>query len=68
MKLELVFNVRPDISQQVLWISIFIKESKLIEIDILEQRLARMNLGLVILSFHENGQEALGGLETEDRG
>lgn len=66
LKLKLLLNMYPDKLEQVLRISVFIKETKLTEIHILKQWLASMNLRLIILAIHENRQETLCCLKTED--
>ena len=42
-----------------------VQEAKLVEVHVLEKSLASVDLGLVVLSIHEDLQEALGGFERE---
>lgn len=49
----------PEEFQQVLWVLLVVKESKLVEVDILQKSLAGVNLGFVVLTFHKDLQKAL---------
>jgi len=64
--LELLLDMTPKQFEQVLGIHLLIKLAILVQIPVLQQSLACVNLCFIILAIHENVQEALSGLEAED--
>lgn len=66
LELELLLDVHPERLQQVLGISVLVQEPELAQVSILEEGLASVDFGLVVLPVHEDVEEAIGGLEAED--
>jgi hypothetical protein len=54
LEFELVLNVLPEHAQKILRVHFFIQVAILVQICILHQGLTSMDLGFVVLSFHEN--------------
>ena len=66
LELYLFLNVHPEELKEVLWVLLFVEEAVLIQVDILKQSLAGMDLGLVVLAVHEDVQKASRCVEEED--
>ena len=66
LELQLVLDVHPEHLEKILRILFLIKIAVLIQIGILHQGLASMDLGFVVLAFHEDSEEAPGGLKAKD--
>ena len=64
--LELLFDVRPEQAQEVAWVSLSVEVPILVQVDIVEQGLAGVDLGLIVVTFHEDVEEGLRCIEGED--
>ena len=65
LELQLVLNVLPKHLKKVALVHL-IQEAVLIQVLVVEQGLAGVDLGLVVLALHEYGEQLLGCLERED--
>jgi len=54
---KLILNMNPEHFQQILWISLFVKETILVQISILHQCLTSVNFSLIVGTFHEDTEE-----------
>lgn len=65
LEAQLVLNAQPHHSQQVLGVAVEVQVAVLTDVDVLEQSLAGVDLGLEVLALEEDFQEALRGIEAE---
>lgn len=63
--LELLLNVSPEELQQVLRVLLGVEEAILVQVHVVHERLARVDLRLVVLALHEHLEQALRRLKAE---
>ena len=66
LELELLLDVRPEQAQEVAWVSLSVEVPILVQVDIVEQGLAGVDLGLIVVTLHEDVEEGLRCIEGED--
>lgn len=66
LELELLLDVRPEQAQEVAWVSLSVEVPILVQVDIVEQGLAGVDLGLIVVTLHEDVEEGLCRIERED--